>query len=78
MFMWGLNKSGQCGFPVSAGDSLVEPKLLDSEHWGNERVAQIVLGRTHSALRTASGAIYAWGKLIHVTNAYSIRLLIVA
>jgi len=65
-FMWGLNRSGQCGTSMKA-DVLLVPKPVDfkkavSQCGGQPvRVTQLVCGRNHSGCVSADGRVYAWG-----------------
>jgi alpha-tubulin suppressor-like RCC1 family protein len=65
-FMWGLNRSGQCGTSMKA-DVLLVPKPVDfkkaiSQNGGQAvRVTQLVCGRIHSGCVSADGRVYAWG-----------------
>ena len=65
-FMWGLNRSGQCGTSMKA-DVLLVPKPVDmkkavSQNGGHAiRVTQLVCGRNHSGCVSADGRVYAWG-----------------
>ena len=61
VFMWGLNKSGQCGVS-GRGDSFMEPKSLAPSTEGQSLRAQsLVCGRNHSALLTTDSQVYVWG-----------------
>lgn len=69
VFMWGLNRSGQCGLgAVSRGktDSILEPRLVDfgginvnSKEVGG--IQKLVCGRSHSAVLTGTGRVFTWG-----------------
>lgn len=69
VFMWGLNRSGQCGQgAVNRGktDSILEPRPVDfssSNTSGRELggVQQLVCGRSHSAALTGTGRVFTWG-----------------
>ena len=61
VFMWGLNKSGQCGVSHRS-ESVMEPKPLDcSEMAPQQRAQLLVCGRNHSALLTTDSSVYVWG-----------------
>ena len=60
-YMWGLNKSGQCGVTVRT-DSVMEPALVDmSVMEGGAKARLLVCGRNHSAMVTHMGRVYTWG-----------------
>jgi alpha-tubulin suppressor-like RCC1 family protein len=60
VYMWGLNKSGQCGLSNKT-DSILEPKPLDMADIGQVRANQLVCGRNHSGMVTTEGRVYVWG-----------------
>lgn len=68
VFMWGLNRGGQCGQGLSAkgkSDSILEPRPVDFNHLsaqGIVTVKSITLGRNHSALLSTAGRVYVWGE----------------
>lgn len=69
VFMWGLNRSGQCGLgSVNRGttDSILDPRPVDfsnSSPTGGDvgTVRALVCGRSHSAALTSTGRVYSWG-----------------
>jgi alpha-tubulin suppressor-like RCC1 family protein len=61
VFMWGLNRNGQCGVSDKAGDSIQEPKPVDMSRLEGEQATSVVCGRNHSAMVTAEGRVYCWG-----------------
>lgn len=62
VFMWGLNRGGQCG-TNSKADSVLEPKPIDTAELGAAtKIASLVLGRGHSALTTSTGRVFVWGE----------------
>lgn len=60
VFMWGLNKSGQCGIGNRA-ESLMDPKPLDYSEIGPVQAHSLVCGRSHSAMLTTDSKVYVWG-----------------
>ena len=75
VFMWGLNKGGQCGSGNNKVESIMEPRPIDSKsidlaegdggvHGKSSdwEVQQMCCGRSHSALLTASGRLFVWGE----------------
>ena len=60
VFMWGLNRNGQCGGAAKA-DSILEPRLVDMSGLEGRVAASIVCGRNHSAMVTNDGRVYSWG-----------------
>ena len=60
VFMWGLNRNGQCGVSAKA-DSILEPRLVDMSGLEGQEATMIVCGRNHSAMVTAEGRVYSWG-----------------
>jgi alpha-tubulin suppressor-like RCC1 family protein len=69
VFMWGLNRSGQCGQgAVSRGktDSILEPRVVDFSNSNTTNkdlggIQQLVCGRSHSAALTGTGRVFSWG-----------------
>ena len=62
VFMWGLNKSGQCGVTAGRGDSFMDPKPLSATENGVVlRAESLVCGRNHSAILTVDCKVYVWG-----------------
>ena len=65
-FMWGLNRSGQCGTSMKA-DVLLVPKPVDmkkavTQNGGQAiRIKQLVCGRNHSGCVSTEGRVYTWG-----------------
>lgn len=65
-FMWGLNRSSQCGTSIKS-DVLLTPKHVDMkkavQQNNNQKVhiEQLVCGRNHSAFVSREGEVYAWG-----------------
>lgn len=72
LFMWGLNRSGQCGQGQSTkgkSDSVLEPRPVDfsSSNIGAGELGpiapkQLVCGRNHSAIITHTGRVFVWGE----------------
>lgn len=60
VFMWGLNKSGQCGV-ASRVESVMEPRPIDNSETGPVRALSLVCGRNHSAMLTTDSQVYVWG-----------------
>jgi alpha-tubulin suppressor-like RCC1 family protein len=60
VFMWGLNRNGQCGV-AARSDSVLEPKLVDMSGMEGRPAVAVVCGRNHSAMVTAEGRVYSWG-----------------
>ena len=60
VFMWGLNRSGQCGVTAKV-DSILEPKAVDMSGLEGHLATSVVCGRNHSAMVTAEGRVYTWG-----------------
>ena len=60
VFMWGLNRNGQCGIAAKA-DSILEPRPVDMSGLDGQQATSIVCGRNHSAMVTAEGRVYSWG-----------------
>lgn len=69
VFMWGLNRSGQCGQGTvyrGKSDSVLEPRPVDFSTSGTAggdmgAVRSIVCGRSHSAALTSTGRVFTWG-----------------
>jgi alpha-tubulin suppressor-like RCC1 family protein len=67
-FMWGLNKSSQCGVNIKS-DVITTPKPLDLKRAnqlnGNKPVYvdKIVCGRNHSGFISTDKRIYTWGAI---------------
>eukprot|EP00606_Chrysophyceae_sp_TOSAG23-5_P001438 GSChrysophyteH2.ASY1.ANO1.973.1 assembled CDS len=65
-FMWGLNRSGQCGANVKS-DVILSPKPVDTKravqmnNGRAVRVRQLVCGRNHSAFVSTESKVYTWG-----------------
>mmetsp|Transcript_19638 Transcript_19638/g.33350 ORF Transcript_19638/g.33350 Transcript_19638/m.33350 type:complete len:666 (-) Transcript_19638:1948-3945(-) len=69
VFMWGLNRGGQCAQHNRAkSDSILEPRPIDMDSTSNcpdlssQQVTSLVCGRNHSALLTSTGRVYVWGE----------------
>lgn len=60
VFMWGLNRNGQCGVSSKA-DSVLEPKPVDMSGLEGRQATSVVCGRNHSAMLTTEGRVYSWG-----------------
>lgn len=60
VFMWGLNRNGQCGLG-SKSVSILEPRPIDSSTLGVVSPRSLVCGRCHSAVLNSEGRVYAWG-----------------
>eukprot|EP01041_Mallomonas_annulata_P007463 gene7463-15275_t len=75
VFMWGLNRNGQCGI-VSKSDSILDPRPIDfsevtttsnsstsssSSAVGSIRPVSLICGRNHSAMLSSEGKVYTWG-----------------
>jgi alpha-tubulin suppressor-like RCC1 family protein len=63
VYMWGFNRSGQCGATGKNANTVSVPTLVDGmkELRGAGRAVQLVCGRHHSSLLTETGAVYSWG-----------------
>jgi alpha-tubulin suppressor-like RCC1 family protein len=62
LFMWGLNRGGQCG-TNSKADSVLEPRPVDStELTPTMKITKLVCGRNHSAALTSIGQVFVWGE----------------
>lgn len=62
VFMWGLNRGGQCG-TNSKADSILEPKPIDStELTASMKISSLVCGRNHTAALTSLGRVFVWGE----------------
>jgi alpha-tubulin suppressor-like RCC1 family protein len=65
-FMWGLNRSGQCGANIKS-DVILTPKPIDTKravqmNGGRAvKVRQLVCGRNHSAFVSTENKVYTWG-----------------
>lgn len=59
LFMWGLNKNGQCGI-LGKAECILEPKLVEYGD-NNIKPVSVACGRNHSAMLTSDGRLYAWG-----------------
>lgn len=70
VFMFGLNRSAQCGVSAQC-DSVLMPTVLESSEkeigyeWGTSsgkgKIVDVICGKSHSAIRTADGNVYCWG-----------------
>ena len=61
IFMFGLNRNGQCGTSPT-NDTLLDPTYVDlSMLPKNTRPSSLVCGRSHSILLTNEGRLYSWG-----------------
>lgn len=61
VFMWGLNRGGQCGVTAKT-DAVMEPRPIDTTELGSVRISSLACGRNHSALITTSGRLFVWGE----------------
>jgi alpha-tubulin suppressor-like RCC1 family protein len=63
VYMWGFNRSGQCGVGAKGINTVSVPTVVDGmkELRGAGRAVQLVCGRHHSSLLTETGAVYSWG-----------------
>eukprot|EP01038_Epipyxis_sp_PR26KG_P006939 gene6939-9493_t len=62
LFMWGLNRGGQCGVNLKV-DSIMEPKPIDTSELGSSaKIQSVVCGRNHSSLLTTGGRVFTWGE----------------
>lgn len=61
VYMWGLNRSGQCG-TTSKTDSILQPRPINVCEIGSLSIVDLVCGRSHSALRTDTGRVFTWGE----------------
>lgn len=61
VFMWGLNRGGQCG-QSGKSDSVLEPRPIETAEIGPQEIVALVCGRAHSAAVTSSGRLYTWGE----------------
>jgi alpha-tubulin suppressor-like RCC1 family protein len=59
LYMWGANDAGQLGLGDRVPRSL--PQALPASAFGGNQVKEVALGQSHTLVRTADGAIYAWG-----------------
>lgn len=57
VFMWGLNKQGQCGLGSKQPESVTEPRPLDPDTMGGVKVTSLVCGRNH---RYAGNIFLVW------------------
>lgn len=63
VFMWGLNRAGQCG-QTTKTDSILEPTPVDLT--GTSEIAnQLVCGRNHTGFVTVNGKVFIWGDSTH-------------
>ena len=68
VFMWGLNRGGQCG-QASKSDSVLEPRPIDTSQLqtgpgrGAVNIGSLVCGRNHSAALSVQGRVFVWGEL---------------
>eukprot|EP01035_Chromulina_nebulosa_P020662 gene20662-26789_t len=61
VFMWGLNKSGQCGINPKT-ETVLEPRLVDlSSSGSNIRASSLCCGRNHTAILTLDSRVFTWG-----------------
>ena len=60
IFMWGLNRSGQCG-TTSKSDSLIEPRPVDFPTNTLVFPTLLACGSSHTIMVTRSGSVYSWG-----------------
>lgn len=61
---WGYNKSGQCGVPGPANQTV--PVVLGSAgSLGGKRISRIAAGSMHSLAIAEDGSVHAWGSNIH-------------
>ena len=78
-FMWGLNKSGQCGILNSKADAVVEPRPVETSSIGSLRGTKLVCGRNHSAMLTTDGRVFVWGAAsfgrLGVIDAYKVQTI---
>jgi len=78
-FMWGLNKSGQCGILYSKADAITEPRPVENSSIGALRGTKLVCGRNHSAMLTNDGRVFTWGAAsfgrLGIVEAYKIQTL---
>ena len=57
-FMWGLNKSGQCGIGEKT-DTVTQPRPVAFK--SGVRVSMLACGRNHSLALLENGSVWAWG-----------------
>lgn len=70
VFLFGLNRSSQCGVSARC-DSVLIPTLLESSEkesgytWGTSngggKIVDVICGKSHSAFLTADGNVFSWG-----------------
>jgi hypothetical protein len=60
IYMWGLNKNGQCGIG-SKSDSVSEPRPVDMSSIRDVRANFVSCGRNHSVMVTTEGRVFVWG-----------------
>jgi alpha-tubulin suppressor-like RCC1 family protein len=64
VYMWGLNRNGQCGVGANTSgklDSVSEPRPVDTSRLAGGRADTVVCGRNHSAMVTTEGRVFVWG-----------------
>lgn len=67
VYMWGLNKSGQCGHPISS-ECVLSPRILemtDNVKSLIDKNAYFSLAKNHSAFLTVCGKVFAFGSNSH-------------
>lgn len=57
-FMWGLNRSGQCGIGEKA-DTVTQPRPVAFK--SGVRISMLACGRNHSLALHENGSVWAWG-----------------
>jgi len=63
IFMWGFNRSSQCGVVLKGSSTISVPTLITglSEVKEGGIPIQLVCGRHHSTVLTDTGAVFSWG-----------------
>eukprot|EP00607_Mallomonas_marina_P006606 CAMPEP_0182434360 /NCGR_PEP_ID=MMETSP1167-20130531/69360_1 /TAXON_ID=2988 /ORGANISM="Mallomonas Sp, Strain CCMP3275" /LENGTH=520 /DNA_ID=CAMNT_0024624159 /DNA_START=404 /DNA_END=1966 /DNA_ORIENTATION=- len=60
IYMWGLNRNGQCGL-VSKSDTVLDPRPMDFSEFGSIHTKHLYCGRNHTSMISVAGRVYTWG-----------------